>query len=63
MQAERNYYSVHIPDLTATQSQNWASLNPSFISLLIPNHDHVTFYTWQAKSKSGLSGKSNPNLI
>ena len=27
-------------------------------------HDHVTFYTWQSKSKSGLRlGKSNPSLI
>ena len=33
-------------------------------SILIQNYDHVTFYTWQSKSKSGLRlGKSNPSLI
>ena len=51
------------PDLTSRQFQYWASLNPSLISLLIQNHDHVTFYSWQSKSKSGLTlGKSNPSL-
>ena len=58
MQAKYN------PDLTPSHFQYWASLNPSLISLLIQNHDHVTFYTWQSKSKSGLRlGKSNPSLI
>ena len=52
------------PDLTPSQFQYWASLNPSLVSLLIQNHDHVTFYTWQSKSKSGRRlGKSNPSLI
>ena len=52
------------PDLTPSQFQYWASLNPSLISLLIQNHDHVTFYTWQSKSKSDFRlGKSNPSLI
>ena len=52
------------PDLTPSQFQYWASLNPSLISLLIQNYDHDTFYTWPSKSKSGLRlGKSNPSLI
>ena len=41
---------VCLPNLS--QFQYWASLNPSLISLLIQNHDHVTFYIWQSKSKS-----------
>ena len=51
-------------DLTPSQFQYWASLNPSLILLLIQNFDHVTFHTWQSKSKSGLRlGESNPSLI
>ena len=46
------------------QIQYWASLSPIRMSLLIHHCDHVTFYTLQSKSKSGLRlGKSNPSLI
>ena len=63
------------PELTPSQFQYCTSLNRSLISLLIQNHDHVTFYTWQSKFKSDFRlgesksksdfrlGKSNPSLI
>ena len=47
------------------QFQYWASLTPGPISLQAQSYDHVTFYTWQSKSKSGLrfgKYKSKPDL-